>query len=109
MEDGTTSESCTFYVGGLSAVHEDTLSNASSCQKTICPELLGLRCSLNVPHFSVSTEQINTGVWACREIKIKQISEEQFEDIHSYHLIAKLLKLLSIKSIILRYQIKQIY
>lgn len=57
MEDGTTSELCTFYVGGLSAAHGHSLSNVASYQKTICPEVLGLRCSLDVPHFSASTEQ----------------------------------------------------
>lgn len=61
-EDGTTSELCTFYVAGLSAAHGDILSNAASCQKTICPEVLGLRCGLDVSDFTVSPEQINARV-----------------------------------------------
>lgn len=62
MEVGTTSELCTFYVGGLSAVYGCILSNVAFCQKTICPEVLGLRRGLDVPHFSASLEQINAGV-----------------------------------------------
>lgn len=61
-EDGATSESCTFYVGGLSATHRDILSNGASWKKTICSEVLGLRCGLDVPHFSLSPEQTNAGV-----------------------------------------------
>lgn len=93
-EDGTTSELCTSFVGGLSAVHGHILSNVASCQKTICPEVLELRCGSDVPHFSVSPEQINAGVnTGMQEIKIKQTSEEQLEDLHYYHLIGKLTKI----------------
>lgn len=57
MEVGTTSELCTFYVGGLSVVYGGILSNVAFCQKTICPEVLGLRCCLDVPHFSASLDR----------------------------------------------------
>lgn len=61
-EDGTTSELCTFYAGGLCATHGDILSNIASWKKKICPEVLGLRCGLDMPHLSLSPEQTNAGV-----------------------------------------------